>query len=64
MIPTNSSTPRSQPSPFSVPIDLLSGPLSDILITLTTPFTPCWVLVTLKFHSLCPLTSSSWGGAW
>lgn len=41
-------------SPFSVPIDLISEPPSDIHITLTTPLTFCWALVTLDFIHCVP----------
>ena len=40
--------------PFSVPNDLISEPPSDIHITLTTPLTFCWAVVTLDFIHCVP----------
>lgn len=55
MFPTCSSAQRQPPDSLST--DRLSRPLSGILITLTVPLTPCWVIVTLNFIARVPTSS-------
>lgn len=63
MFPANPDTQDHSPH-FSLSIDLLCGPLSEVLIALTSPMTPLLARVTLNFIPCFLLTSSDLEGAW